>query len=496
MFIIDSKGTLISSNNNNKGKFKNLVQNNGKPYKYSFIKDEIAKLEKKNAENRAAALKNQKSVNDVLKFQTEQVFKGKLAAGQCLVAYSPIENTDWYVVSTIPFSYLNAETNKIGVSIVIIGFICFLLSLLLSYIISKSISIPLNRLVSLMKEAKNGNLSVNINVRHKDEISEVNRNFNDMLSNISSLVSKVNTSALSVLNNSEKIYTSSEQSSVVSEQVATTIQQIAKGASEQAEETSECVNQMNKLSNDINNVGSGMKTVSGVISETKNLSENALSVVKSLSDKALETRSVSENIINDINNLNSDMKEIKKVVKVIVAIAEQTNLLSLNAAIEAARAGDAGKGFAVVADEVKKLADRSKDASITINNIINNIQHKTEQTVTAANNAGTIVNQQMEAVENTDTVFRTIFDTMEGLSRHIGNVEDSVKDILVSKEKTMEAIENISAVSEEAAATAEEVSASTQEQMASSEELSKLAKELTDMSRELSDSISMFKIKD
>ena len=74
------------------------------------------------------------------------------------------------------------------------------------------------------------------------------------------------------------------------------------------------------------------------------------------------------------------MKEIRKIVKLIVAIAEQTNLLSLNATIEAARAGEAGRGFAVVADEVKKLADQSKEASIMINNIINKINNKTENT--------------------------------------------------------------------------------------------------------------------
>ena len=110
------------------------------------------------------------------------------------------------------------------------------------------------------------------------------------------------------------------------------------------------------------------------------------------------------------------MKEIQNITKVIVGISEQTNLLALNAAIEAARAGAAGKGFAVVADEVKKLAHQSKSASITIDEIINKVKKKTELTVNDANNASTIIAKQMDAVKETDNSFKTIFNSMAGIS--------------------------------------------------------------------------------
>jgi methyl-accepting chemotaxis protein len=425
---------------------------------------------------------------------SEITFDMTLNKQKHLIAFSSIPKTDWYVVSTIPYNYLNKETNSIGLKILLLTFICIIIAMLLSFVISKSISDPLRKMVELMKEAKNGNFSLNLKDKSRDEIGEVIINFNDMVTNIRLLVSKVHESAQSVLGKSDQIASSAEHSYTAAEQIATTIQQIAKGASEQAEEVSESVDNMNRLADGINRVGSEMGSVAGIIYNTRTLSENAMETVKSLNTKAMETNSVSEKIVTDINALNSDMKEIKKIVKVIVGIAEQTNLLSLNAAIEAARAGAAGKGFAVVADEVRKLADQSKEASVTINNIINSIQQKTEITVNAANSASCIVKEQMSAVSDTDKAFKTILNAMEGISTQMNTVEDSLKAILSSKEKTMESIENISAVSQEAAATVEEVSASTQEQIGGAEMLSNFAKDLNEMAQELNTSISIFKI--
>jgi methyl-accepting chemotaxis protein len=467
VLMLDSNGKVVSSSD---------VTAFGKPYKDPKMIQKIQ--DKTSSDSNNGSYKFDYKINNVFS----------------KVTVAKIEGSDWYVIGAVPYSYLNKETNSIGFFILILGLLSILPTLILSYIIAKSIDLPLKKLVGFMKEAKNGNLALDIDYKGKDEIGDVFSNFGEMLSNIKSLITKVNVSSRNVLDNAEKISYSAEQSYIASEQVATTVQQIAKGSTEQAGEIGECVSNMNKLSEGINIVGNEMNSVADVVDNTQKLSEEALVAVKSLNDKALETRSVSEKIVVDINDLNINMKEIKKVVKVIVSIAEQTNLLSLNAAIEAARAGAAGRGFAVVADEVKKLADQSKEASITINNIINNIQHKTDLTVIAANNASTIIKQEMDAVVETDNAFRIIYGAMEGISKQMKNFEDSTKEILLSKDKTLESIENISAVAEESAATAEEVSASTQEQISGSEELSNFAKNLNEMASELTNAISLFKI--
>lgn len=476
IFIIDSKGTVISSKDP-----KTTAVNT--PYKDSKL---IGNIVKHASEKVKPGEKNIQ----------QQVFPMSIAKKSYLVAYTKISDKDWYVVSTVPFSYLNSETSRLGTYILLLGLLCLVLALLFSYVISKSIASPLNKLVGLMKEAKSGNLTIDAEDNGRDEIAQVTNNFHDMVSNISILISKVHQSAQNVLQNAQKIATSAERSYVNTEQVATTLQQIAIGAADQAGDVSESVIHMSKLSDNINKAGDAMETVSEFIYDIKKLSEEATTAVKSLNDKAMETSSVSEKIVVDINNLNADMKEIKKIVSVIVGIAEQTNLLSLNAAIEAARAGESGRGFAVVAEEVKKLADQSKEASSTINNILTGIQKKTELTVSASNSAMSIIKHQMDAVYATDRAFKTIFNVMESVSSHIANMEDSIKEIVVSKDNTLESIESISSVSQEAAATVEEVSASTQEQMASSEELANFAKDLNEMAQELNKAVSTFKIKE
>ena len=473
ILILDSKDTVVSSRNPK-------IEIN-KAFKTAGLVDNILAHEKQQAN-----LKNSQISSD-------QVIKISIANGNNLAAYSKIANTDWYIAGLIPYSYINSESQKIGMYIFGICILCLFLALLLSYIISGSISVPLKKLVSLMKEAKEGNFAIDISDKGRDEICEVTNNFNDMVSNISVLVSKVSESAQSVLANSEKIAFASERTYTNSEHIAFTIQQVATGATEQAGEVSDSVIYMSKMSDVMNKAEQHMIAIAKSIDNIKELSNNATSAVKLLNDKALETNAVSEKIVSDINELDVNMREIKKIIKIIVDIAEQTNLLSLNAAIEAARAGEVGRGFAVVADEVKKLADQSKEASTTISGILANIHSKTELTVNESNNASAIIKEQMDTVERTNGAFKTIFEAMDDMSRNMDHMQGSVEVVLESRSKTMESIETISAVSEETAATVEEVSASTQEQMAGSEELAALAKNLNEMAQQLSNAVLIFK---
>lgn len=421
-------------------------------------------------------------------------FTGLVNGKPQLVTYGKIGNSDWYMVGTVPETFLQKESRSIRLLIFGAGILCLLFAVLLSSLISKSISDPLYSLIGLMKEAKNGNLSVNIEDRSKDEVGELLVNFNSMVDNMRNLILKVHESTTKVLSNAANIADSAQHSFVASEQISATIQQVAKGASEQAQEVSDGVAHMNLLANNINKVGSEIKDIGSVISDTQFLGEKALRAVNHLNGKAHEASNASDNIMKDISNLENYMKEIKKIVKVIVGIAEQTNLLSLNAAIEAARAGEAGKGFAVVAEEVRKLADQSKDALVNINSIINRIEQQTQLTVKTATIASTTVNEQMEAVLETDQAFKTINGAMDAISSRMISMSQSVQSILSSKDKALETIENISAVSEESAATAEEVSASTQEQIASAEELSNYSKDLNRMAVELENAVKLFTI--
>lgn len=413
--------------------------------------------------------------------------------GDNMAAYSTLKDYGWHVIALIPTSYINAGGNSILSSVILMFIICLIVAVILSFIISASISIPLKRLIQLMQEARDGNLARSINDNQKDEIGIVSRNFNEMLGNIRDLIAKVSVSSGKLIGSIEKIQTSADNSHATSDQIAVTMQEIAKGTGAQAEEVSRGSELTSKLAEGINKVGESVNTVSEYINKSKELSENGLSVVQLLKEKAAETNFITGKVAEDINSLNQDMKEIKKIVNAISLIAEQTNMLALNATIEAARAGEAGKGFSVVAAEVKKLAEKSKDSSAMINTIINNIQAKADSTVETAQSGNLVVNEQMEAVNSTDNAFKNIYASMDNIITNMANMQESVDNMLISKGETMTVMDNISAVSQQTAATAQEISASTEEQMNGAEELSSLAGQLNSMARELEEAISIFK---
>lgn len=462
--IINSEGIIISS------KDKNII---GKPMEDTSIISSITSKD----ENLAEGNKFFKS-ND----------------NKYLVSYVPLNGTDWHIVGMIPFSYMNSQSNFLRANIIVIGFIAFVIAMIAALAISRSISTPLNSLVELMNQAKEGNFALHINDNSKDEIGEVIYAFDEMVKRISMLILNVKGLISSVTDSTKIIAQVSEHSYSASEEIASTMNEIARGTSDQAVEVSNGLNNLNILSQGINVVNDNVDTVAKILTSTKKLEEEAKRSVKVLNEKAIETSGASNKIINDINTLNVDTKHIKTVVEMIVAIADQTNLLSLNAAIEAARAGESGRGFAVVAEEIRKLADQSKEASIQINNIINDIQKKTELTAKEANNTKVILEQQIDAVGKTDNAFKVIFDAMDEISIGLSRMVNSVDEIVTARDNTTTAMEEISSVSEETAATTEQVSASTQDQIEGVQKISDLAASLNDMVGRLNSAVDLFKI--
>jgi methyl-accepting chemotaxis protein len=410
-----------------------------------------------------------------------------------LVTSSFMESTGWYVVGMIPFSYLNSESQKVAVGILTIFMICLVGSLVLSNLIAKSISNPLHHLEELMVEASTGNLAIEAFDESRDEIGNLSRNFNGMLSNICSLGTQVNTLSRNVLDTSVQLASYAEKAAESTAHISETIKEVAEGASHQAEDVTRGVMAMNDLSDGINAVGEDMKSVTKVIADADRFREDVIHAVQRLKAKSDETSVESEKIVHEIMDLEHHIKKIQNIVNVIVSIADQTNLLSLNAAIEASRAGEAGRGFAVVADEVKKLAEQSRQASITINDIIGIIIKKTENTVVAVNNGNMITKEQIENVQITDTAVFNVFKALTAISDHMTSMKGSVNEILDSKEKTLVIIENISSITEETAATSEEVSENTDAQTEVAVALLNLSQGLHGLADTLSQSVSIFK---
>ncbi|OPZ93514.1 MAG: Methyl-accepting chemotaxis protein McpC [Firmicutes bacterium ADurb.Bin419] len=403
-------------------------------------------------------------------------------------------NKDWFIVGKVPLKYLNKETTEIAAYLITIVAICIVLTLILTALITRSIYMPLDKLTRFMHEAKNGNFTMDIKDDSSDEIGQLTMNFKKMLENIRELIKDVNSIIVKVSKDADFVAKSSELSYSTSGNIAEVIGTIAQGAAEQAGQAGIGVENITKLSNGISSVGDKMLNVSRSVANTRDLSQSSLHTSELLSEKAKLTSTASRNIINNIEELTDYMKQIKNILKIIVNISEQTNLISINASIEAAKAGKTATGFAVVATEIKKLARTSKTSVASISELLKTIEAKADSAINEANNSYEIIDRQMEAVNETSKAFRVISREMEEIFAHVNNVDTSLSEVLEFKEEAIENIKRIAQVSQEAAATSEEVTAATQEQIAQAQELSNFAHSLHELSQKLMKSISNFKV--
>jgi methyl-accepting chemotaxis protein len=361
--------------------------------------------------------------------------------------------TGWKIIGSIEMSEITTATQSILYTTLAVITIAIIIGIVLLLWIIRSITTPLKEIISTTEKIANGDLTEEIAVRSKDELGQLSASVNHMVQKLRGLIGEVVTSSQSV--------------AAASEQISATTQEIAGGSFTQSQAAQTIQELFGELSVAINSVAEGAGEASELAAKTTSIAHDGGSIVK---------KSVTS--MNEVNSqmtrLEADSNQIGDIIEVIDDIAEQTNLLALNAAIEAARAGEQGRGFAVVADEVRKLAERSGEATKQITTIIKGMQENTKRSVVAVSEG---VNQSQE----TGKAFERIIDM-------INETEQKVNEIAADSEKqsaqtgaVMHAIQNISAASQESAAASEETAATSQS--------------LAQLAEGLNHSISVFKVK-
>ena len=199
------------------------------------------------------------------------------------------------------------------------------------------------------------------------------------------------------------------------------------------------------------------------VSDTEKIIMSGLELVDNLSDEAVITTLKSKEVYKSSIDLNKKTEDIEKILDVINNITAQTNMLSLNAAIEAARAGEAGKGFSVVAEEVKKLADKSKEATGEIFEIISELQSESKKSLIEIKNMIEINNKQNESIEKIKESFYNINDSMKHVKEQNDISETQLHNVLDSSETILDISRKISEVAENTVSYAQETSAIAEE---------------------------------
>ena len=412
-----------------------------------------------------------------------------------IVSYCPNELAGWLIVVETPLNTAMASVYKLLNTYVLMFIVAAIIIVIASQYFSKMVARPFITLTSVMKAIAGGELSdFDIEVTRNDEIGEVYQSLKTMTTNLRSLVGNIQTIAGSLASQSLQLSAATEQTSQSLSQVVTTISEMAQGNSDQASMVQTTTDAISKVNDIVSDATVKTDTAADKAQETLELAIEGQEAIKRQSQKIEENNRYTNAVGESIQELAAMADAIHNIVGVINNIANQTNLLSLNASIEAARAGDAGRGFAVVAEEIRKLAEQSADSTRQIEELVKSIYDKIEETVVHMNRAKDSVISMEASADDTKKSFDRIFGSVTDLAQIAKDVNIAFDEISKQVEEVAKQAVDISAVVEEASAGMEEISASSEEQLAAMETIANSSEELKNMANDLLTQVSKFRI--
>ncbi|NRV84883.1 methyl-accepting chemotaxis protein [Clostridium beijerinckii] len=408
--------------------------------------------------------------------------------------YETNEITGWKLIAGLEESELSNDTRAILLTTAIITVIIAIIAIILSLILSKGLATNIQNLKEVFAKASEGDLSGVVEVKSKDELSQLANDYNSMIKNIGKLLESAKQTSNTVFETTANISSMAEETTASMAQVSFAVSEISQGAVSLAENSQETATGIEELSKKLDKIADTTEDMSDVSEETKSLSKQGINTVNVLINKNNETMEATTKVSDIVLSVNESVQMISSISNAITEITEQTNLLALNASIEAARAGEAGKGFAVVAEEIRKLAEESQNSTEQIKSIIGTIQSKAEIAVEAMDNNKQINSEQNEAVIRTESIFTDILLSITSLTEKVGEVKISIDDMQAQKQVFVTQIENSSAISEETASSTEEVTASAEEVSATMNGFSQQTEDLQHLAEKLKKEIDRFTV--
>ncbi len=407
--------------------------------------------------------------------------------------YFTLEDNIMKVFNTGTSELHDSIVTKVTILYVVIGlFIAF--SIFIYLFINKIVTKPIISISKQVQQIATGDLTVKkISTKSKDEVGDLINAVNIMVENIKGLVEQTAVASNRIQQSSEEVRVASGEVKEGIEQVAATTEELASGSTTQAEHANQSMEMVHDVAQDVELISQYANQLSDSSKKTDDASRDGVNHVQQSIEQMNLIEGKVASTLEIIQGFVGKSKEINHILEVINDIAAQTNLLALNAAIEAARAGEHGRGFAVVADEVRKLAEESAKSTQQIGSIILSVQQEAEQSGKAMDEVVQEVRLGLEVIDNNGKSFTEIASIIDEMNQKIISVVEVAKQINHSIEKTVSAVENIASITEETSAGAEELSATMEEQNASMQEINSMSDHLAKQAKELNNAISKFK---
>jgi len=410
-----------------------------------------------------------------------------------LFVYGIVQDSGAAICMLVPSGMVTGQASQIGwitfamvvIAMVVAGFI--------GVTITISIRGNMKKISTGLEQVAEGNLTGSVRVSGRDEFGDLAQSANHMIQNNKKLVNKVHGATDQLELSADEVKRASEIISDYSLDITQAITEINAGMNRQSLHAQECMEKTGHLSDDMQEVGQVVEKVEMLVQETDTMIRKGMEIIEVLGRRAQETTDITNQVGVSIEQLSQETENISVFAETITGISKQTNLLSLNASIEAARAGDAGKGFAVVAEEIRKLADDSARAAGEISHNVQHISTRTLDSVQNARQAEEMVALQGDAVQEVIQVFAGMRDRMRELVNGLKEIVASTEQADKERAETLDAVQNISQIIAETAENAEIVNQTSEKLMENVDNLSRTADALGVNMNELKTEIAIFK---
>ncbi|MFF2910367.1 methyl-accepting chemotaxis protein [Paenibacillus sp. NPDC057934] len=367
-------------------------------------------------------------------------------------------------------------------------------TLVIAIVLIRSFLNPVRKLQTALRKISEGDLREQINSPYNDELGRLSHHFDHMVGRVREMLQQTQTVASSLADYSNSFQQSSAITAHTNQDIVRTIQDISSGADQQAGQSEQSAGLIQELERGIQEI-TEYTEVMLTTSETANLNTRSGSAaVTALREVSGQSRQSVGKVYLTLDKLAEQSRDISRITQTITEISSQTNILSLNAAIEAARAGVHGKGFAVIADEVRQLADQTKVSSGHIREIIAELQQGMEDFQQDMLETRGNLEEQEEKVEETLASFEAIDQSIAEISKQIGHIHDKVDETRGMNTRLAESVHSVAAIAEETAAGVQEVNASSIQQDQSIAAIARQAVDIHEISQKLFQEINVFKI--